>query len=36
MKTLNEKPPKLPKEPCWDESFEEFVQFCLVKDPIKR
>ena len=36
MKTLKEEPPKLPKEPCWDESFEEFIQFCLVKDPSRR
>jgi len=36
MKTLNEEPPKLYKSPYWDESFAEFIDFCLVKDPSKR
>jgi len=34
--TLNEDPPKLNKETFWDENFQEFIQFCLVKDPTQR
>jgi len=36
LKTLNEEPPKLNDESCWDDSFKEFISYCLVKDPAKR
>lgn len=36
LKTLNEEPPLLSNENCWDENFREFVSYCLVKDPAKR
>jgi len=36
MKTLNEDPPRLQKEPCFDENFSEFIDYCLVKDPSGR
>jgi len=36
LKTLNEEPPMLDSEPCWDEHFREFISLCLVKDPLKR
>jgi len=36
LKTLNEEPPNLSEEPCWDDSFREFISYCLVKDPTKR
>ena len=35
LRTLNEEPPKL-NESCWDDSFKEFISYCLVKDPTKR
>lgn len=36
LRTINDEPPKLSNEPHWDESFKEFISFCLVKDPTKR
>jgi len=36
LKTINGEPPKLIKESCFDENFEEFVTLCLQKDPTKR
>jgi len=36
IKTLNEEPPRLIKQPYWDDSFAEFIDCCLVKDPAKR
>jgi serine/threonine protein kinase len=36
LKTLNEEPPSLPKEPWWDEHFEDFISYCLAKDPKQR
>jgi len=36
LKTLNEEPPLLSNETCWDDNFREFISYCLVKDPVKR
>jgi len=36
LKTLNEEPPVLNHEECWDDHFREFLSYCLVKDPTKR
>jgi len=36
LKTLNEEPPNLNEESCWDDSFREFISYCLIKDPTKR
>lgn len=36
IQTLNGQPPKLKDESCWDEQFQNFVSYCLVKDPTKR
>jgi serine/threonine-protein kinase OSR1/STK39 len=36
LKTLNDEPPILTEESCWDENFREFISHCLVKDPTKR
>jgi serine/threonine-protein kinase OSR1/STK39 len=36
LKTLNEEPPSLPKEPWWDEHFDDFISYCLAKDPKQR
>lgn len=33
---MNDEPPRLGGDACWDESFKEFISYCLVKDPAKR
>lgn len=36
LNILNEDPPRLKKEDGWDDSFSEFMEACLQKDPAKR